>query len=95
MAVKNPKAEAKTDAVASAGFSAYIGPSIVGVMQTATIFPVGREDALNLPEVKLALAKAPGIADLLVDGATLPQDSIKVKTPEEPLYKAYRALLNT
>ena len=49
MAVKNPKAETKTDAVVSAGFSAYIGPSIVGVVQTATIFPVGRADALNLP----------------------------------------------
>ena len=92
MAVKTPKAEAKTDAAESAGFSAYIGPSIVGVVQTATIFPVGRADALNLPEVKLALSKMPGIADLLVDGATLPQDIIKVKTPGEPLYDAYRNL---
>ena len=92
MAVK-PTTGAKTNAVKSAGFSAYIGPSIVGVIQTATIYPVGKADALKLPEVQMALEKAPGIAELLVDGTTLPADNIKVKTPGEPLYKAYRALL--
>jgi len=85
-------AEKKADAPESIGFSAYIGPNLSGVIQNGTIYPVGREEALALPQVQLALAKKPGIAELIVDGATLPEDRIKVKTPGEALYKAYRAL---
>jgi len=90
MAVKAPKAE-KADAK-SAGFSVYLGPSLAGVIQTMTIYPAGRDDALKLPELALAVEKKPGIADLVVDGLTLPEDRIKVKTPGEELYKKYRAL---
>jgi hypothetical protein len=87
MAVKNKKAEKPT-----AGFSVYIGPSMAGIIQSMTIFPVGREEALKLPELALALEKNPGIADLVVDGLTLPGDRIRIKTPGDPLYKKYRAL---
>ena len=91
MAVKAPK-EGKLDAPKSAGFSVYIGPSLVGIIQTMTIYPVGKEEALQLPELAYAVEKKPGIADLVVDGLTLPEDRIKVKTPGEELYKKYRAL---
>jgi len=94
MAVKpttTPKTE-EADAVISAGFSAYIGPNLPGIIQTGTIFPVGRDEALKLPEVELALAKKPGVAKLIVDGMTLPEDRIKVKKPGEPMYNAYIAL---
>lgn len=87
MAVKTPKAGKPT-----AGFSVYIGPSLAGVIQTMTIYPAGREEALKLPELALAVEKKPGIADLVVDGLTLPEDRIKVKTPGEELYRKYRAL---
>ena len=87
MAVKSPKADKPT-----AGFSVYLGPSLAGVIQTMTIYPAGRDDALKLPELALAVEKKPGIADLVVDGLTLPEDRIKVKTPGEELYKKYRAL---
>ena len=83
---------AKASAKKSAGFSAYIGPSIPGVIQTMTIYPVGRDEALKLPELALAIGKKPGIADLVVDGQTLPEDRIKVKTPGELLYEKSRAL---
>lgn len=86
MAVKAPKEKA------SAGFSAYIGPSMAGIIQTMTIYPAGRDEALKLPELAFAVAKKPGIADLVVDGLTLPEDRIKVKTPGDELYKKYRAL---
>lgn len=89
MAVKKPKTE-EPDAVVSAGFSAYIGPSIPGCIQTGTIYPVGKAEALELPEVKLAIATYPGVAEFVVDGATLPEDRIRIKTPGDPLYKAYR-----
>jgi hypothetical protein len=87
MAVKAPKADKP-----SAGFSVYLGPSLAGVIQTMTIYPVGRDDALKLPELALAVEKKPGIADLVVDGQTLPEDRIKVKTPGEELYEKYRSL---
>ena len=79
-------------AVKSAGFSCYIGPNLYGIIQTATIYPAGREEALELPEVKLALSRMPEIAGLIVDGSTLAEDRIKVKQPGTPLYEAYRAL---
>ena len=87
MAVKTTKPEKST-----AGFSVYIGPSLAGAIQTMTIYPAGRDAALNLPELALAISKKPEIADLVVDGLTLPEDRIKVKTPGEALYEKYRAL---
>lgn len=90
MGMKTPKE--KPDAPKSAGFSVYIGPSLAGIIQTMTIYPAGRDEALELPELTLAVEKRPGVADLVVDGRTLPEDRIKVKTPGEELYKKYRAL---
>ena len=87
MAVKAHKTEKPT-----AGFSVYIGPSLAGVIQTMTIYPAGRGEALKLPELRLAVEKKPGIADLVVDGLTLAEDRIKVKKPGEELYRKYRAL---
>ena len=87
MAVKTTKEPAK-----SPGVSCYLGPNIHGVIQNGTIYPVGKEDALKLPEVKMALDKAPGIAVLIADGSTLPEDLIRVKQEGTDLYKAYRAL---
>ena len=90
MAVAKPKA---AKAGAGAGFSCYIGPNSPGVIQKGTIYPVGRAGALKLPEVEFAIAKLPGVSDLIVDGSTLPEDRVKVKKPGEPLYAAYRKLL--
>ena len=83
---------APSPGVPSAGFSCYIGPNLHGVIQTGTIYPAGRVEALELPEVKLALSKRPEIAGLIVDGSTLAEDRIKVKQPGTSLYEAYRAL---
>ena len=83
---------AENAAVESAGFSCYIGPNLPGIIQTGTIYPKGKEEALELDELKLALSRKPGIAELVVDGSTLAEDRIKVKKPGEPLYKAFRTL---
>lgn len=82
----------KSDAPKSAGFSVYIGPNLPGTIQTMTIFPAGKDEALKLPELAYAVEKKPGIADLVVDGVSLAEDRIKVKTPGEDLYVKYRAL---
>lgn len=79
-------------AVKSAGFSCYIGPNLPGIIQNSAIYPAGKTDAMELPELKLALSRKPEIAGLVVDGSTLAEDRIKVKTPGTPLYQAYRAL---
>ena len=83
---------AEVGAAESADFCAYIGPNLPGIIQTGTIYPVPKDEALKLPEVVLALAKKPGVAELIVDGSTLAEDNSKVKIPGEALYRAYRAL---
>ena len=93
MAVKSKKSEKATTAKKRPGVTVYLGPNIPGVIQTSTIYPASLEEALALPELRLALEKEPGIKQLLVDGSTLPQDMIKVKTPGEQLFVAYRKLL--
>jgi len=72
------------------GFFVYLGPSIRGVIQTATVFP-GPRDAV---EEFLAgpIERYPRIKRLLVSGDTLAEDRIKVKTPGNGLYVAYTKL---
>lgn len=74
----------------SAGFSVYIGPTILGVIQSGHVYDVSREDALKAlaPIVK----ERPLIAALVVDGATLADDRIKVKTPGNLLFVQYKRL---
>ncbi len=85
---------AQQPGAASAGFSVYLGPNFPGLIQTGTIYPVGREEALALPEVQAAVARKPGIAVLVVDGLTLPEDRLRVKTKGTELAKAYAAVRN-
>lgn len=72
------------------GFFVYLGPSIRGVIQTATIFTGTREEV----EESLAgpIERHPRIKRLLVSGDTLPEDRIKVRTPGNGLYAAYMKL---
>ena len=37
--------------------SCYLGPNLYGIIQTGTIYPVSKEEALKLPEVKMAIDK--------------------------------------
>ena len=81
-AVATPKKET--------GFFVYLGPSIRGVIQTATIYTGSRaevEEFLAGP-----IERYPKIKRLLVSGETLAEDRIKVKTPGNGLYVAYKKL---
>lgn len=77
--VKSPKPK---------GFFIYIGPSIRGVIQSASLYEGSRQEveAFLAP----AIEKHPRIKSLLISGDTLPQDRIKVKTPGNYLYEEYR-----
>lgn len=92
-----PKEKAETPKKAEApkketGFFVYLGPSIRGVIQTATIFNGTRKEV----EEFLAgpIERYPRIKRLLVSGDTLAEDRIKVKTPGNGLYVAYGKLVD-
>lgn len=84
-----PTGEKKPDGNA-AGFCVYLGPTILGVIQSGTIYPGDREKALAA--IAPAVERYPTIAHLVVTGDTLPEDRIKVKTPGNLLYVHYRQL---
>ena len=91
---KTANAEVKETASASgSGVSVYIGPSIRGIIQTASIFEGSPEEAINSPAGSIAYKQRPGIKDLIIDAADLPDAKAKVKTPGEPLCNAYRDVL--
>lgn len=92
-----PQADAKPTAkqdtkekITGAGFCCYIGPTILGVIQSGTIYPGSREAALAA--IAPAAEKYPLIASLVVDGKTLSADRIKVKTPGNLLFVNYKKL---
>lgn len=84
------KSVKKADA-GGAGFCVYIGPSIRGVIQSGTVFR-GERSAV-LAELASVVEQRPLIASLVVDGATVPSDRIKVKTPGNLLFVNYRKLV--
>lgn len=75
------------------GFSAYIGPTIVGYIQKDTLFPCPKKEALERPEVKRAIDYRPSIKPLFVPGDELASAREKVKIKGEALCKAYKAAL--
>ena len=69
------------------GFFVYLGPSIRGVIQTATVYTGTREEV----EEFLAgpIERYPRIKKLLISGETLAEDRIKVRTPGNLLHAHY------
>lgn len=69
----------------------YLGPSIRGVIQKATLYEGTRQDveAFLAP----AIEKYPYIKVFLISGDTLPQDRIKVNTPGNYLHEKYRKFI--
>ncbi len=74
------------------GFFVYLGPSIRGVIQTATIYQGTRDEV----EEFLAgpILRYPRIKRLLVSGDTLAEDRIKVNTAGNGLHAAYMKLVD-
>lgn len=88
MSPKNKPAPNKKSAEEKpGGFLVYIGPSILGVIQSGAIFTDDNDAA-----AKTAAEKFPLIKSLLVPGRRLAADRIKVKTPGNALYENYRKL---
>jgi len=73
-----------------AGFFVYLGPSIRGVVQTASVHMGSRSEVEE--ELAGQIERYPLIKRLLVSGDTLPEDRINVRTPGNGLYNAYERL---
>lgn len=69
------------------GFFVYIGPSILGVIQSGAIFT-----DCNAAAIKAAITKYPLVKKLLIPGRRLAVDRVKTKTPGNSLYENYREL---
>ncbi len=75
---------------AASGFCVYLGPTIMGVIQTGAIYHGTKPDVLK--SIESAASQYPRISTLIVDGETLAVDRMKVKTPGNLLYVNYRKL---
>lgn len=73
------------------GFCVYIGPSIMGVIQSGTVYRGEKKDVLKT--IASAIEKYPLISSLVVSDKTLSEDRIKVNTPGNLLYVNYHKLI--
>lgn len=71
-------------------FCVYLGPSIRGVIQHGMILSGSKEKAMAF--LAPAIENYPLIAELIVPGATLAADRVKVKTPGNLLNVNYKKL---
>lgn len=87
---KTASGDEKKATAESGSFCVYIGPSILGVIQSGTVLRGNKADAVaSLPA---AAQDYPLIPSLIVGDKTLPVDRLKVKTPGNLLYENYRKL---
>lgn len=89
--VAKPASVDKKKATAeSSSFCVYIGPSILGVIQSGTVFRGTKTEVIaSLSE---AVSDYPLIPSLIVSDKTLPVDRLKVKTPGNLLFENYHKL---
>ena len=72
-----------------ASFFMYLGPTILGVIQNASIYA-----ADELYKLDSAIEKYPRIKALLISDKTIAEDRINVNKPGTRLYVEYNRLVN-
>lgn len=82
--------QAEKSAQKEAGFCVYLGPTIIGVIQSGTVYPGSRESTEK--RLASAIERYPLIARLIVADSTFAEDRIKVKIPGNALYGFYARL---
>mgnify|MGYP001031551761 FL=1 len=70
------------------GFWCYIGPNIKGLAQIGSIYRGNKEEALRA--LAGAIEKEAAVKALLVPGEQLAGARVRVRTPGNALYEAYR-----
>ena len=90
--VSEPAAETQIEeATEEAPFYIYLGPTIQGVIQNATIYTGTREEVLK--KLERPIAKYPRIKVLLVSGNRVVEDRDNVNRPGTRLYAEYHRLV--
>lgn len=72
-----------------ASFFVYLGPTILGVIQNASIYT-----AAEVGKLDAAIEKYPRIKALLISDKTIAEDRINVTKPGTRLYAEYHRLVN-
>lgn len=75
-------------------FSAYIGPTVSGLIQTGTIYDVSKAAALQRPDVVRAVQRYPVITDLIVTGDNLATARKNIKKSGTLLHHRYEQMLS-
>lgn len=88
--VKTEPAKKEAPKKKAASFFMYLGPTIQGVIQTATVFPGTRKDVEK--QLAAQIEKFPRIRALTVSGETVAEDRIQVTTPGTRLNAEFRKL---
>ena len=70
------------------GFCVYIGPTVKGLIQSGTVFPTTRENAIRAH--RAVFSERAGLLPLLVASDALPDALKAVKTPGSALYGIYK-----
>lgn len=73
-------------------FYMYIGPSIRGVIQTATIYEGPKDRVLDF--LAPAIAKYPRIKSFVISGTDLQFERLKLKKPGTFLFNEYKTFVN-
>ena len=75
-------------------FSAYIGPTVTGLIQTGTIYDVSKTAVLQRPDVVRAVRRFPMIEDLIVTGDNLALARKQIKISGTLLHHRYEQMLS-
>lgn len=84
---KNPPTEI------GSGVCIYIGPTVVGVIQTKTIYQGSKTTVLKRPEIIVALKQCPEIENLIVDVDTLFESLEQLKNKKSALSQSYQSVI--
>ena len=85
---RTSKRKAVKKSAETAGFSCYVGPSVLGLIQKNSIYPGSVEDARKA--CAEAIRRYPLVSQLIVDGTQLGDALVKVRTPGTYLYEMAR-----
>lgn len=88
MATKRNSAPAET--VTECGFCAYVGPTLLGVIQNGTVFDQPKSAIIK--GLAPVIAKHPLIEKLIVPGDNLAEAKLNVKRPGNIMYVNYHKL---
>ncbi len=91
MATRKPPLKEQS---AKSDFSAYIGPTVTGLIQTGTIYDVEKTVALQRPDVIRAVQRFPMVEDLIVTGDNLALARRNIKIPGTLLHHRYEQMLS-